>query len=158
VGQFQNGLYENLKLYVRQSAWLNATRERPKNDKSDKPRISRIEQMRLDRGDDDYQPEMPPVDAEYLLTYLWEIGPTMAAGGYPGPITHEELRSWQANTGIELEPWEVRFLRRLSGEYIAESHRAEKADCPAPWSQEGKPQVSAVAQALQASIRAMADL
>jgi len=160
VGQFQNGLYENLKLYVRQSAWLNATRERPKNDKSDKPRISRIEQMRLDRGDNDYQPDMPPVDAEYLLGILWEVGPVLSSGGYPCAITHEELRAWQANIGVTLQPWEIRFLHRLSALYLSASHAAEKADCPEPSrEQEGyAPNLSAVAKNLQESLKALAKL
>jgi hypothetical protein len=153
--EFQDGLYEDLKLYVRQSAWLNATPERPKHDKSEAPRLSRLERLRKDRKDDDYQPEMPPVDAEYLIGYLWEVGPTMAAGGYPGPITNEELRAWQSNTGITLQPWEARFLRRLSHEYLSESHRAEKRDAKAPWkAEEQKPEVSD----MQAAIRALAHL
>lgn len=98
--------------------------------------------MRKDRNDPQYHPDMPPVDTEYLLGYLWEVGPTMAAGGYPGPVTHQELHKWMALTGIDLHPWQVRFLRRLSGEYIAESQRAEKFDCPAPWKLETDPAVA----------------
>jgi len=104
----------------------------------------------------DYMPVMPPLaGGSYLVGYLLEIGPTLAAGGYPGPITHEELRAWQANTGIELQPWEIRFLQRLSNEYLSESHKAEKRDCPAPWlAEDGKPEVTDT----QAAIRALAHL
>ena len=76
---------------------------------------------------------MPPVSVEYLTVYLWEIGPTLAAGMGAGPITHGEIESWQSLTGIELQPWEVRYLRRMSFEYLNQSHQAEKRDCPAPW-------------------------
>jgi hypothetical protein len=156
VGKFYEGLYEELSLYVRHYAWLNAAPERPKNDTSELPRLSRLEKMRKERKDDKYDPDMPPLEgADHLLSYLLEIGPTMAAGGYPGPITHEELRAWIDLTGIELQPWEARFLRRLSHEYLAESHKAEKSDCPAPWrSDDAKPEVSNT----QAAIRALANL
>jgi len=89
--------------------------------------------MRRDQSDEEYQPDMPEVDAEYLLAYLFEIGPTVAAGMGAGPISHEELRAWQANTGIELEPWEVRTLRTLSKDYLIQCAKSEKRDCPAPW-------------------------
>jgi len=99
---------------------------------------------------------MPPLaGGSYLVSYLLEIGPTLAGGGYPGPITHEELRAWQANTGITLQPWELRFLRRLSNEYLSEGHRAEKRDCPPPWrAEEATPEVTDT----QAAIRALVKL
>lgn len=152
MGEFSVGLYEELSLYVRHSAWLNAVPERPKNDQSEAPRRSRLEQSRKD----DDQPDMPPIEeAGYLLGYLFEVGPTMAAGGYPGPVTHEELRAWMDLTGIELQPWEVRFLRRLSHEYLAESRKAEKRDCPAPWR---AGDVKPVVTDAQAALRALARL
>lgn len=104
---------------------------------------------------------MPPVEgAEYLLGYLWEIGPTMAAGGYPGPITHEEIKAWTELTGAELEAWEVRFIRRLSGEYLSESQRAEKADCPEPLRESAgfAPDLSAVAKSMQQALKELAKL
>jgi hypothetical protein len=99
---------------------------------------------------------MPPVEGgEYLIGYLLEIGPTVAAGMGAGPITHGELRAWMDNIGIELEPWECRLLRRLSGDYLAESRKAEKADCPAPWrAPDAKPEISST----QAALRALAKL
>ena len=84
--------------------------------------------------DDEYQPDMPPVEAgAHIISYLWELGPTMTAGGYPGPVTHEEIMAWQSLNGIELAPWEVRFLRRLSNEYLSQCHKAEKQHCRPPW-------------------------
>jgi hypothetical protein len=157
VGKFLEALYDELSLYVRQSAWLNTAPERAKNDKSDAPRLSRLESMRDSRGED-YQPDMPPVDAEYLIGYLWEVGPTMASGGYPGPVTHEEIRAWMDLTGIELQPWEVRFLRRLSGDYMGESQRAEKADCPAPVHTGATVDLEAVAKNMQRTLKEMAKL
>ena len=102
---------------------------------------------------------MPQVDAEYLLGYLWEIGPTLSAGGYPTPITHEEILAWTELTGIELEPWEVRAIRRLSGEYLSESHRAEKPDCQAPVKSEDRSHdIYAVAKSLKESLKELSRL
>jgi hypothetical protein len=83
----------------------------------------------------------------------------MAAGGYPGPVTHEEILSWQELTGIELQPWEVRFLRRLSGEYLAESQRAEKRDCTEPARNSTTTvDLEAVARSMRQSLKEMASL
>lgn len=79
-------------------------------------------------------PEFPPLEAAaYLVEHLWEVGPTMAAGAGVGPITFQELQSWQAQIGIELAPWEVRILRQLSFDYLDELRKAEKPDCPPPY-------------------------
>lgn len=147
-------------MYVRHSAWLNTAPEREKNDKSKAPQLSRLAKLRKDHEDDLYQADMPPLEgAGYLIGYLFEVGPTMAAGMGAGPVTHEELRAWMDLTGIELEPWEVRFLRRLSYEYLAESDRAEKRDCPDPWkSADNAPDLSVVANSLQQSLMELANL
>lgn len=78
--------------------------------------------------------ELPPLDCcEYLLGYLYEIGPTMAAGMGEAPLSNLELFAWQANIGIQLAPWELRFLRGLSHEYLAQSQKSEDPACPAPF-------------------------
>jgi hypothetical protein len=69
-----------------------------------------------------------------LIDYLWEAGTAVSAGFGLAVITFVELRAWQQCAGIDLQPWEVRILRLLSSDYIAESKRAEKPDCPAPFS------------------------
>lgn len=81
-----------------------------------------------------YMPEMPPLaEGGYLVGYLLEIGPTMASGMGAGPITFGEIDRWCARMGIDLSPWETRTLRRLSNEYLGESHRAQKRGCEPPW-------------------------
>ena len=96
-------------------------------------------------------PEMPPLErAAYLVGYLLEIGPTLAAGMGSGPITHEELIAWCRLNGVELRPWEARFLRRLSGEYLSESRRSEKMGCIPPWiAPDFKPEPTAAQLALR---------
>jgi hypothetical protein len=61
----------------------------------------------------------------------------MGGGMSAALITHFEILSWSALVGIALQPWEVRCLRRLSGEYLSESHKAEKRGAPAPWTADG---------------------
>lgn len=77
---------------------------------------------------------MPSISGgEHVLGYLYEVGPVMPTGMGPVPVTHQELESWQNLTGIELHPWETRFLRALSREYRTQAQTSEKADCPPPY-------------------------
>jgi hypothetical protein len=80
---------------------------------------------------DGIDPAMPEISAEYLIGYLWEVGPTMLGSG--DPLTHAELRAWQDNTGVELNTWEARMLRRMSAEYAAESVKAAKPEAKPPF-------------------------
>lgn len=95
---------------------------------------------------DGIEPEMPPCDAQYLLDYFWEVGPTLSGGMGESPLTFQEIQSYQDQIGIELQPWEVRLLRRLSAEYLSESHRSTKLNYPAPW----KPEENTVDKAIKA--------
>lgn len=130
--------------------------ERAKNDKSEEPLISRLEKMRKDREDDSYQPGMPPLErAEYLIGYFFEIGPT---GPGSAQISNVELNAWQGLTGIELRPWEARFIRSLSRDYLGESFRATRRDCPAPWKGDGDADYAVVSESLKKTLRGLASL
>ena len=103
-------------------------------------RKSRLETLRdawvkaeKGRHSDDYAPDMPPIDARYLIDYLYEVGPTVGGPMGECPLTHAELRAWQDNVGIEVQPWEARFLRRLSIEYLTQAQAATKPQCPPPY-------------------------
>jgi hypothetical protein len=122
-----------LTLFVRHGAWLNAVMEKPASDKSKAQPTSRLEILK--QGRKDYEPDMPPVipEASFLLGYFYEIGPALSTGAGPAVITQQEFSKWQENMGIELRPWQIRLLRQLSTEYIAESNKAAKPECPAPW-------------------------
>jgi len=100
---------------------------------------------------DTYMPEMPPLEqGAYLVGYLLDVGPTVAAGMGAGPITSKDLIAWQQETGVNLQPWEAKTLRRLSGEYLSESHRAEKLGCAPPWkSPDLKPEKTALQLSIQ---------
>lgn len=85
--------------------------------------------------DQGLEPGLPEVAEcfRHLIDYLFEVGPDMQTGMGATPLTHGELRAWQDNTGLGLEPWEANMLRRLSAEWIAERHRAEDPSAPAPY-------------------------
>lgn len=72
---------------------------------------------------------MPDCEALYLLSYLIELG--VAEG--ENAITWQEIESWQRQTGLELQPWEIRFVKRLSEAYLSESHASRDPDAEAPW-------------------------
>lgn len=103
---------------------------------------------------------MPPCAALYLVDWLFEIGPVMASGMGCVPLTHGEIEAWQHNTGIGLEQWEARMLKKLSLIYLAETQAAAAADYPAPWLGASYAQSSLhlKAQALKDSIRELTRL
>ena len=108
---------------MRHSAWLHAV---PKEAKT-----SRLDSLKLEEK----IVSMPLVSAPHIIDYLYEIGPTLAGGMGGVPLSHLEIDAWQRNTGIDLDAWEARFLVRLSREFLAESHKAEAKDRPAPWTE-----------------------
>jgi hypothetical protein len=96
--------------------------------------LSRLKQLRVDKKDEDWQPDMPSVEgSEYLLAYLYEIGPCMYSGMGEAPLTHGEIEAWQRNTGTRLTPWEARTLRTLSLAHIGATQEATDIDCKCPW-------------------------
>ena len=72
---------------------------------------------------------MPECAALYLVEYLIEMG--MVYGEQSLPLT--EIKSWEHHSGIELQPWEVRFVKYLSEAYLNELHAARDPDAEAPW-------------------------
>jgi hypothetical protein len=113
-------------MHVRQIAWLNAIPEKAEGGraKSAEATKSRWDDMRT-RG---IEPALPECDTMHLVHFLLEIGPDHASG----PIPHSEIESWQRNTGMTLNPWEARTLRRLSSDYLGQSYRSRDPNCPAP--------------------------
>lgn len=73
---------------------------------------------------------MPDNPAPHLVDWLFEIGP--ATGEHP--IGFADLVAWQDITGVELDPWEARTLRRLSAEYLAQRHASRDPGAPPPYS------------------------
>jgi hypothetical protein len=90
---------------------------------------------------------MPECGALYLVEYLIELGITQGEQS----LEHVEIESWQHLCGIELQPWEVRFVKRLSEAYLGESHAARDPDADAPWA--GAPYVVAARRGMDAGKR-----
>jgi hypothetical protein len=112
-------------------AWLNATPE-VELQKGETKRETKSRQQVLLAGD--IEPEMPDLAwGKYLIDYLLEVGPVMAAGMGSAPITFTEIRNWREEIGLRLNSWEVRTLRRLSLEYNSESQLATKPDREPPF-------------------------
>ena len=103
---------------------------------------------------------MPPCSDMHFVGYLYELGPTVAAGAGEGPITHVEIAAWQANTGVVLDGGEARLLRSLSLAYLSASHQAKEADCKPPWADApyAKPAVNQVAARMKAAMRELTEL
>lgn len=98
--------------------------------KSSTLQLSRLERHKRD----DVLPKYPPIDAGgHLITYLFEIGPGQPGSMGEVPLSHGELRAWQDNMGFDLEPWETQLLRRLSGEYLSQLHKARDSNCKPPF-------------------------
>ncbi|MBP7647149.1 MAG: hypothetical protein KA751_10400 [Comamonas sp.] len=115
---------------MRQAAWLNARPKKADGDKGSASELSRRERLAKEGIT---HPAMPPCQAEYLLGYLFEMGPTAQTGMGEVPITHRDIAAWMGNTGIRLSPWQARTLHRLSLDYVTESHKATRSAHPAPW-------------------------
>lgn len=82
------------------------------------------------------EPEMPEIEwGGYLVDYLWEVGPTEPAGMGSAKLSPPAIESWQRQTGITLQPWEFRLLRRLSAEYANEQAQASDPKRPPPFAE-----------------------
>lgn len=118
---------------MRHLAWLNAVPkpdERSRRAKRDQSKlVSRIETMRR-AG---VTPPMPPNRAPHIIARLMEIGINEAAGMGVVPISWREMDAWCSRTGVDLDPWEARLIRRLSAAYVAEGRAAESEAAPPPW-------------------------
>jgi len=73
---------------------------------------------------------MPECDATYILDYLFELG--ICPSGEP--LTHSEIAAWQQNTGIELESFDARIIKKLSVAYVQEQSDAKQIDAETAWS------------------------
>lgn len=91
--------------------------------------ISRLAKMQEEGA----EPTFPPNSAPYLVEYMMEIGPVEAGGMEASPIGWSTIKDWQQLTGVQLEPWQARLIRRLSISYLDQSRKARAPECPSPW-------------------------
>lgn len=80
-------------------------------------------------------PQLPPNAAPDLVNTLMEIGPIETAGMGAIALTWSTLGWWQEQNGVALPPWQLRLLRRLSADYLAETTRSAAAGVPSPWAE-----------------------
>jgi hypothetical protein len=140
VGKFHGSLGEELSLHVRHLAWLNtAPREEGKRTlasrKPDDAPATRKQKMSAE----DRAIPLPPCSAPCFVEWLLDAGPTEPGGMGEARLSWRSLRAWEDGAGIRLDPWQRRLLRRLSGDWLAESDRARKVDCPPPWQPDAGP-------------------
>lgn len=103
--------------------------------------LSRLEAMRVEQRAfigrakaAEWTPAQPPtLVGRFLIDWLWEAGPTSPGGMGAAAVTWGELREWADSTGIDPLPWQLRIMRRLSQDFVNESHAATKADAKEPW-------------------------
>ena len=91
--------------------------------------------LRLKAGGEPDLPDLEP-ELQYLVDYLFDAGPSSAAGMGAIPLTWADLGAWERATGVTLPLWASRLLRHLSAEYLAESHTAVEHAAPPPWARE----------------------
>lgn len=77
---------------------------------------------------------LPDIEHPWILEQLMEIGLFEVSGMDRVPLSWREINEWQRATGVPLQPWQARLMRRLSADYLAELRRAENLHCPPPWS------------------------
>jgi len=57
----------------------------------------------------------------------------LANGAGEVQVTHAEIQAWQANMGVELLPWEVSLIRRLSLAFVQQSAISRDPYCKPPY-------------------------
>lgn len=119
---------------MRALAWWHAV-PAPPPDAREQHTARRSRMGALPAGDEPFLPEIDQ-DLRPFVAMLFEAGPTSAAGQGMGVITWQEFEAWQRCTGVALPPWQLRLLRRLSGEYVTEYNQAGAHDAPPPWARE----------------------
>lgn len=79
------------------------------------------------------QVPMPPVPDPKIMGMLMEIGLHQSTGMGIAPLSWSEIQAWAQMTRTLPSPADVRLIRQLSVEYVAESHRADDENAPPPW-------------------------
>ena len=77
---------------------------------------------------------MPETDGyEYLIGYLYEVGPYVSNGMGPVPVSWQEILAWSQLSCPSLAQFEADAIKRLSAEYVSQLAKSEDADCPPPY-------------------------
>lgn len=76
---------------------------------------------------------MPEPKAFYLFEFLLDVGVFQETGMAVSALSWQEIIAWQAQIGVSLQAWEVRAIRHLSREYVAQMDKAKKPEYPMPY-------------------------
>lgn len=136
--RFHEGLYRPLSAYVRALGWWHAIPQ-PKPGKA--VVVQRLNRVQI-AHEGGAKPDLPPLDArlQEIVGLLFDAGPVSSSAGGSMPLTWADLQAWQAATGLDLPPWQLRLLRRLSGDYLMELNQGASVDAPPPWERNLTPQ------------------
>ena len=121
---------------MRQLAWFNTvpvdpvSKHRAKGVTKKADNRSRLQKI-LDEGREPAYPD--PGDAEYLLSYWYDVGMVQPGGMSAHRLSSAELVAWQQTTGLELTPWEFQTLRSMSVAYLSQASASEASDCLPPY-------------------------
>jgi len=63
-------------------------------------------------------PELPE-DGIHVWMYFCELSAERGGGMGPNPISSRDIQAWHELNGIQLEPWEVRLIKRLDREFLS---------------------------------------
>jgi hypothetical protein len=109
-------------------AWLAATPEH--RGKGEPDTRSRAQRYKDRDGQDSPRLALPDVGpAEYLVGYLFEVGPLV--GGHE--LTFAHLEPWARATGVDLDEFKAVLLVELSRVYLSMANEARATDCPPPY-------------------------
>ncbi|MBB6578010.1 hypothetical protein HNP33_002078 [Comamonas odontotermitis] len=99
-----------------------------------------------EKGSEVFYPPLSP-EAGYFIDYMLSLD--FIEPGMAGPVrlSFTEIYSWSKLHGVQLKPWEVTLIRKMSTEFASEVSAAESPQRPAPWT----PEVVAVDQTKLAS-------
>lgn len=86
-----------------------------------------------EKGHQVRQLEMPEMMGfEYLVQYLFEVGPVGSNGFGPEPLSWQEIEAWSRLTQTDLDTWEALTLRKLSADYSSQLSKSADPKCKAP--------------------------
>lgn len=110
---------------MRHLAWLRAT---PGESKASRLKVRKEKGLSFD---------LPKIDGlERIIQYLEDLG--YAERGVSGleTISWQEIKSWTRMTQLDIKPWVLKMLRRLSSEYAYQASISTEMNCPAPYEME----------------------
>lgn len=131
MGKRSRRCVEQLTLYVRHRAWLEAAPSKGKDGKS------RVETFTAEEaeGTDRTELAMPPIDEAsqpfyYLIEHLFRVGPSSAGE----VLSFREIEAWAGFNGYDLSGWEAETIRSLSAAYMSEHQQADDPKRVPPYS------------------------